>query len=82
MDDVDAIDFFRGDELLVDPFPYLEALRAECPVRRELHHDVVMVTGYDEAVAVYNDSERYSSCTSVSDDPKVRCRSRATMSPS
>ncbi len=65
MDDPDAIDFFRNDELLVDPYPYFEALRAECPVRRESHHDVVMVTGYDEAVAVYNDNERYSSCISV-----------------
>ncbi len=65
MYEVDALDFFRGDELLVDPFPYFEALRAECPVRRERHHGVVMVTGYDEAVAVYNDVERYSSCISV-----------------
>ena len=24
-----------------------------------------MITGYEEAVAVYNDSERFSSCTSV-----------------
>src|SRR5215470_15138298 len=65
MDDVDAYDFFRGDELLADPYPYFDALRAECPVRREPHHDVVMITGHDEAVAVYNDAERFSSCTSV-----------------
>jgi cytochrome P450 len=65
MADVDGIDFFRGDELLADPYPYFEALRAECPVRRETHHDVVMITGHDEAVAVYNDAERFSSCTSV-----------------
>ncbi len=65
MSDFDAIDFFRSDELLVDPYPYFEALRAECPVRREPHHDVVMITGYDEAVAVYNDTETFSSCTAV-----------------
>jgi cytochrome P450 len=65
MADVDALDFFRGDELLADPYPYFEALRAECPVRREPHHDVVMVTGHDEAVAIYNDAEHFSSCTSV-----------------
>ncbi|WP_218014524.1 cytochrome P450 [Mycolicibacterium palauense] len=40
-------------------------MRSRCPVRREPHHDVVMVTGYDEAVAIYNDSERFSSCLSV-----------------
>ncbi|MGZ4785027.1 MAG: cytochrome P450, partial [Acidimicrobiales bacterium] len=65
MTDVDAIDFFRGNELLVDPYPYFEALRNECPVRREPHHDVVMITGYDEAVQVYNDTETFSSCLAV-----------------
>ena len=40
-------------------------MRTECPLRREKYHDVVMVTGYDEAVAIYNDTERFSSCLSV-----------------
>lgn len=65
MIDPDAVDFFRGNELLDDPYPYYEALQRECPLRREPHHGVVMVTGYDEALAVYNDTERFSSCTSV-----------------
>jgi cytochrome P450 len=65
MDDLDSIDFFRSNELLADPYPYFEGLRAECPVRRETHHDVVMITGYDEAVSVYNDSATFSSCLSV-----------------
>jgi cytochrome P450 family 150 subfamily A5 len=65
MSDVDAVDFFQGDELLVDPYPYFDALRRECPVRREPHHDVVMITGYEEAVATYNDSEAFSACLSV-----------------
>ena len=33
---------------------------------REPHHGVVMVTGYDEAVAVYRDTATFSSCNSVS----------------
>ena len=45
MSDDDDIDFFRGNELIVDPYPYFDHLRAECPVLREPHHDVVMVTG-------------------------------------
>lgn len=61
----DAIDFFRDDELLRDPYAYFDALRSEGPVRREPHHGVVMITGYDEAVDVYNDTERFSSCLSV-----------------
>lgn len=65
MTDIDSVDFFTDNELLRDPYDYLAALRGECPVRREKHHDVVMVTGYDEAVAIYNDTERFSSCTSV-----------------
>jgi cytochrome P450 family 150 subfamily A5 len=63
--DVDAFDFFSDNELLHDPYEYLAAMRSECPVRREPHHDVVMVTGYEEAVAIYNDNVRFSSCTSV-----------------
>jgi cytochrome P450 len=64
--DFDAIDFFRDPSLVADPYPYFEALRAQCPVTREPHHHVLMVTGYDEAVAVYHDTAAFSSCTSVS----------------
>jgi cytochrome P450 len=62
--DYDAIDFFRGDQLVADPYPYFEWLRAQCPVQREGHHGVMMVTGYDEAIAVYNDTDTFSSCNS------------------
>jgi len=65
MTDYEAMDFFRGQELVADPYPYFEALRAKCPVQREPHHDVVMVTGYEEAVEIFHDNERWSSCTSV-----------------
>jgi cytochrome P450 len=63
--DFDAIDFFRDDTFIPDPYPYFAFLRSECPVRREPHHGVVMVTGYDEAIAVYNDTAAFSSCNSV-----------------
>jgi cytochrome P450 len=66
MTDYDAIDFFREQTLIEDPYPYFDSLRQECPVRRERHHDVVMVTGYEEALAVYHDMETFSSCNSVS----------------
>lgn len=65
LDQLDLLDFFRSDALLADPYPYLAAMRGACPVRREPHHGVVMVTGYDEAVSIYNDTERFSSCVSV-----------------
>ncbi len=65
MADLTAKDFFRDDTLIDDPYPYFEALRSTCPVAREGHHGVTMVTGWQEAVDVYNDAERFSSCTSV-----------------
>jgi len=34
-------------------------------VVREKHHDVLMVTGYEEAVAVLHDAGQFSSCVSV-----------------
>ncbi len=65
MSDFDNIDFFRGNELVVDPYPYFDYLRSQCPVLREPHHGVVMVTGYDEALKVYTDTATFSSCNSV-----------------
>jgi cytochrome P450 len=63
--DFDEVDFFRDQTFIPDPYPYFAWLRDQCPVRRERHHDVVMVTGYDEAVAVYHDTATFSSCNSV-----------------
>ncbi len=65
MGEFDDIDFFRGSELVADPYPYYEDLRSACPVQREPHHDVVMVTGYEEAVSVYTNTATFSSCNSV-----------------
>jgi cytochrome P450 len=63
--DYEGTDFFLGRDLLVDPYPYFESLRAKGELVREPFHEVVMVTGYDEALEIYNDTERFSSCTSV-----------------
>lgn len=63
--DFEDIDFFRDEEPVADPYTYFEALRGKCPVHRESHHDVMMVSGYDEAVQIFNDAETFSSCLSV-----------------
>src|SRR4029079_14713500 len=60
----DAIDFFRGNELIADPYPYFDWLRSQCPVQREPNYGVMVVTGYDEAIAVYSDTATFSSCNS------------------
>ena len=62
----DEIDFFRARPLYQDPYPYYDYLRAHGPVWREPHHGVVMVTGYDEAIAVLNDTATFSNCNTVS----------------
>jgi cytochrome P450 len=63
--DYDAIDFFRGNELVADPYPYFDYLRSKCPVQREGQQGVYMVTGYDAACTVYADTDTFSSCNSV-----------------
>jgi cytochrome P450 family 150 subfamily A5 len=58
-------DFFASRALVADPYPYYEELRGRCPVTREPHHGVVMVTGYDEAAAVLSDASTFSSCNAM-----------------
>jgi cytochrome P450 len=65
MTEFDELDFFVGDAFVADPYPYFEHLRESCPVQREPHHGVVMVTGYEEAIAVLHDVATFSSCNSV-----------------
>src|SRR6201987_239376 len=65
VNDFTEMDFFRDARLVEDPYPYYEALRQQCPVTCEDHHGVTMVTGWDEACAVLNDAETFSSCISV-----------------
>ncbi|WP_194903869.1 cytochrome P450 [Catenulispora rubra] len=65
MNDIKTLNFFLDDDLVADPYPYYEAMRGQCPVSREPHHGVMLVTGYEEATQVLQDSERFSSCISV-----------------
>lgn len=64
-DQFESTDFFRTKEIIDDPYPYLHHLRGKCPVAQEPHHDVYMVTGYDEAIEVYHDKETFSACNSA-----------------
>ena len=59
-------DFFTEAEVHEDVPAYMHELRGRCPVYREPHHDVVMVTGYAQAVDVLsNKREDFSSCLTV-----------------
>jgi cytochrome P450 family 150 subfamily A5 len=63
--DFEKYDFFRSDRFIDDPYAYFDYMREQCPVKREPHQGIFMVTGYDEAIEIYNDPDRFSSCMST-----------------
>jgi cytochrome P450 len=63
MADLDTRDFFTDPAVADDNPGYVAHLRSQCPVLREPHHGVFMVTGYDEAMEVL--STRASSFSSA-----------------
>jgi cytochrome P450 len=65
LSDYDTVDFFRDQSVVADPYPYFDHIRSKCPVWQEPTRGVVMVTGYEEACAVYQDPETFSSANSV-----------------
>ena len=64
MTDFETVDFFTDPSLVPDPYPYFDHLRSKCPVAQATPFNVLTVTGYDEALAVYKDPA-FSSCVSV-----------------
>ena len=64
MTDFESIDFFTDEALVPDPYPYFDHLRSKCPVTQATPFNVLAVTGYEEALAVYKDPA-FSSCISV-----------------
>ena len=61
MTDPDSVDFFSDPSVVENPYPYFENIREKCPAFREPHHGVVAVTGYDELLGVYRDTQTFSS---------------------
>ncbi len=64
MTDFETVDFFTDESLVPNPYPYFDHLRSKCPVAQATPFNVLAVTGYDEALAVYKDPA-FSSCVSV-----------------
>jgi cytochrome P450 len=66
MADLGSIDFFTDTAVINDPNPYFDHLRSQCPVLRESHHGVMMVTGYEEALEVIaKQRDIFSSCVAI-----------------
>jgi cytochrome P450 len=63
--DLTDVDFFRNRALTQEPYKYYEWIREQGRVWREPHRGVVMISGYDEAIAVYHDHATFSSCNTV-----------------
>jgi cytochrome P450 family 150 subfamily A5 len=63
--DIDSPDYFSDPLLALDPYGLLDYLAEHRPVYREPHHGVVMVTGYEEALAVLRSPAIFSSATIV-----------------
>lgn len=53
-------DFFTDPELLQDPTAWYAAVREQGPVWREPNRGVVVISGLDECLEIYNDHERFS----------------------
>jgi cytochrome P450 len=65
-EDLEDRDFLTDPSLVADPYQFYDAIR-RCPVRREPHRGVVLVSGYDEVVAVCRDDRaNFSACNVVS----------------
>ena len=58
-------DFYSDLALVEDPHSYFDFLRAQGPVTRLPHRNVVAVTGYEETVQVMLDPEHFSSINAV-----------------
>src|SRR5581483_5076722 len=65
MTSFDTIDFFTDPSLVPDPHPYFDYLRSQNPVFRLPHHNVVAITGWEEANAVYKDPDTFSNCVAL-----------------
>ena len=65
MTDFDTVDFFTDESLVADPYGYFDHLRSKCPVASATPFDVMAVTGYEEALAVYKNNVDFSSCNSL-----------------
>lgn len=65
MTDFEKLDYFLDASVSANPHAYWDFAREQCPVWREPHHGVVLITGYDEVISVYRDNATWSACNTV-----------------
>jgi cytochrome P450 family 150 subfamily A5 len=64
--DFSATDLFRDRELPHDPYPFYDWVREQGPIWYYPLWDVWLITGYEEATAIYRDQQSWSNCNTVS----------------
>jgi cytochrome P450 len=62
---IQSIDYFGDPELANDPYKFFEFSAANHPVYREPVRGVFMVSGYQEALDVFRDTETFSSANAT-----------------
>jgi cytochrome P450 family 150 subfamily A5 len=60
------VDLFRDPDLPQNPYDFYDWVREQGPVWYYPRWDVWLITGHDEAIAVYHDQDKWSSCNTVS----------------
>ncbi|MBV1686572.1 cytochrome P450 [Novosphingobium sp. G106] len=65
MRDYADVDFYTDTSLVEDPHSYFDFLRAQNPVTKLPHRNVMAVTGYEETIQVMLDAEHFSSVNAV-----------------
>lgn len=64
--DVTQRDYFTDPSLLLDPYEYFRQMFVKGPVSKMGDSDVLLVTGYEEAVQVLRNNKEFSSAISTS----------------
>jgi cytochrome P450 len=65
MTDLASVDYFSDEAIAQDPYEYFDYLRNQGPVYQEPHHGVVVVTGYQEVMAAFKDTDAFSACNAI-----------------
>lgn len=50
-----APDFFSDPDVIADSRSYFDLMRSQGPIKREVYHGTLMVTGFAEALEILND---------------------------
>lgn len=61
METTSEVDYFTDHSVLLDPYDYFDEIRGKGPVHQLESRDIIMVTGYQEALEVLNNPADFSS---------------------